>query len=118
MQNNLLHQSTTSTEINGGSRALMVVKCRLVISDVDGTITKSDLLGHVLPRVGFDWSHPGINKLFSSIEKNGYHILFLSSRAIAQVADLSPGTGCRKATAGCPKAAPDALCSPAGKRDA
>lgn len=29
--------------------------CRLVISDIDGTITKSDLLGHVLPRVGWDW---------------------------------------------------------------
>ena len=28
---------------------------RLVISDIDGTITKSDLLGHVLPRVGWDW---------------------------------------------------------------
>ena len=92
----------------------MKVNCRLVISDVDGTITKSDLLGHVLPRVGFDWSHPGINKLFSSIEKNGYHILFLSSRAIAQVADLSPGTGCQTATGWMSKAGPDAPCSPAG----
>lgn len=31
------------------------MRCRLVISDIDGTITKSDLLGHVLPRVGWDW---------------------------------------------------------------
>lgn len=67
------------------SAELVRGECRLVISDVDGTITRSDLLGHVLPRVGFDWSHPGINRFFSHIEKNGYHILFLSSRAIAQV---------------------------------
>jgi phosphatidate phosphatase LPIN len=25
---------------------------KIVISDVDGTITKSDMLGHVLPRLG------------------------------------------------------------------
>ena len=40
---------------------------------------------HVLPRVGLDWSHMGINRLFTNIRANGYQILFLSSRAIAQV---------------------------------
>ncbi|KAK9822450.1 hypothetical protein WJX81_001736 [Elliptochloris bilobata] len=57
---------------------------RLVISDIDGTITKSDLLGHVLPRVGWDWSHSGITRLYQNVRLNGYQILFLSSRAIAQ----------------------------------
>lgn len=37
---------------------------KVIISDVDGTITKSDMLGHILPRMGRDWSHPGIAKLF------------------------------------------------------
>lgn len=32
---------------------------KIVISDIDGTITKSDLLGHILPIVGRDWSHSG-----------------------------------------------------------
>ncbi|CAD7699739.1 unnamed protein product [Ostreobium quekettii] len=58
--------------------------CRLVISDIDGTVTKSDLLGHLLPSMGFDWSHPGVAKLYSRIRENGYEIMFLSSRAIAQ----------------------------------
>ena len=58
--------------------------CRLVISDIDGTITKSDLLGHLLPRVGFDWSHRGVTRLFTNIKANGYVFMFLSSRAIAQ----------------------------------
>ena len=57
----------------------------MVISDIDGTITRSDVLGHVLPRVGLDWSHLGITRLFTNICANGYQILFLSSRAIAQV---------------------------------
>jgi phosphatidate phosphatase LPIN len=50
------------------------------VSDVDGTITRSDLLGHVLPTLGVDWSHPGITQLFHNIARNGYQIMFLSSR--------------------------------------
>lgn len=50
------------------------------MSDVDGTITRSDLLGHVLPTLGVDWSHPGITQLFHNIARNGYQIMFLSSR--------------------------------------
>jgi phosphatidate phosphatase PAH1 len=54
-----------------------------VISDVDGTVTKSDLLGHVLPRLGTsDWAHDGIANLYTDIFKNGYKILYLSSRPI------------------------------------
>lgn len=51
-----------------------------MVSDVDGTITRSDLLGHVLPTLGVDWSHPGISQLFHNIAGNGYQIMFLSSR--------------------------------------
>ncbi|CAA2997007.1 phosphatidate phosphatase PAH1-like isoform X1 [Olea europaea subsp. europaea] len=41
---------------------------RIVISDVDGTITKSDVLGQVMPLVGKDWTHSGIARLFCSIK--------------------------------------------------
>jgi phosphatidate phosphatase LPIN len=57
---------------------------RLVISDIDGTITRSDVLGHVLPPFGVDWSHPGVTRLFSNIADNGYQFVYLSSRSIAQ----------------------------------
>ncbi|ORY28904.1 LNS2-domain-containing protein [Rhizoclosmatium globosum] len=50
---------------------------RVVISDVDGTITKSDVLGHV-------WTHSGVASLYTNIHKNGYQILYLTSRAIGQ----------------------------------
>jgi phosphatidate phosphatase LPIN len=50
---------------------------------VDGTVTKSDLGGHVLPRLGLgDWAHDGIAKLFTNIDKNGYKIIYLSARPI------------------------------------
>lgn len=57
---------------------------RIVISDVDGTITKSDVLGHVMPLMGMDWSHTGVTHLFSAIKENGYQLLFLSARSILQ----------------------------------
>ncbi|KAL6572440.1 hypothetical protein OROMI_013398 [Orobanche minor] len=41
---------------------------RIIISDVDGTITRSDLLGQVMPLVGMDWSQTGVAHLFSAIK--------------------------------------------------
>ncbi|XP_016486332.1 phosphatidate phosphatase PAH1-like isoform X2 [Nicotiana tabacum] len=57
---------------------------QIVISDVDGTITKSDVLGQFMPLVGKDWTHFGTARLFSAIKENGYQLLFLSARAIVQ----------------------------------
>ncbi|KAI0561380.1 hypothetical protein FGB62_85g13 [Gracilaria domingensis] len=57
---------------------------KIVISDVDGTITRSDVLGHLLPAVGRDWSQVGVAGLYSQIEKNGYKILYLTARPIGQ----------------------------------
>ncbi|ORX70665.1 LNS2-domain-containing protein [Linderina pennispora] len=45
----------------------------IVISDIDGTITK-------------DWTHAGVAKLYTDIACNGYEILYLTSRAIGQAA--------------------------------
>ena len=74
----------------------------IVISDIDGTITKSvqcprssslrliadhhrsDALGHVLNMIGRDWTHIGVAKLYSDIVANGYNILYLTSRSVGQ----------------------------------
>ncbi|NWR43831.1 LPIN3 phosphatase, partial [Regulus satrapa] len=63
---------------------------KVVISDIDGTITKSDALGHILPHLGKDWTHPGIVKLFHKIHLNGYKFLYCSARAIG-MADITKG---------------------------
>jgi phosphatidate phosphatase PAH1 len=57
---------------------------KIVISDLDGTITRSDVLGHFLPYIGKDWSHKGVVKLFNEIAKNGYKIIYLTARSISQ----------------------------------
>jgi phosphatidate phosphatase LPIN len=56
----------------------------VVISDIDGTITKSDALGHVLNMIGRDWTHAGVAKLYNDIVANGYNIMYLSSRSVGQ----------------------------------
>lgn len=56
----------------------------IVISDIDGTITKSDALGHVLNMFGKDWTHPGVAGLFQDIYKNGYNIVYLTARSVGQ----------------------------------
>ena len=77
---------------------------QVVISDIDGTITKSvchsfrsiggpktlhpfnrsDGLGHVFAMIGRDWTHLGVAKLYTDITRNGYKIMYLTSRAIGQ----------------------------------
>ncbi|VDK58289.1 unnamed protein product [Anisakis simplex] len=57
---------------------------QLVISDIDGTITKSDVLGHVIPAIGGQWAHAGVAELYTRIAHNGYKMVYLSSRAIGQ----------------------------------
>lgn len=62
----------------------------IVISDIDGTITKSDVLGHVLTSIGRDWTHQGVAKLYTEISANGYNFLYLTSRSVGQ-ADTTRG---------------------------
>lgn len=57
---------------------------KLIISDIDGTITKSDILGYIYPIFGKDWSHDGVTDLFTNLYKNGYKIIYLTARAIGQ----------------------------------
>jgi len=80
---------SVNTELRGTQTLVATIylwdhDAQLVISDIDGTITRSDALGHVLPMVGRDWSQSGVAKLFSSIREAGYHIVYLTSRAIGQ----------------------------------
>ncbi|XP_069462052.1 phosphatidate phosphatase LPIN1 isoform X2 [Ambystoma mexicanum] len=63
---------------------------KIVISDIDGTITRSDTLGHILPTLGKDWTHQGIAKLYHKVSQNGYKFLYCSARAIG-MADMTRG---------------------------
>ena len=57
---------------------IIIMSHQVVISDIDGTITKSDVLGHILPAIGQDWAQSGVAQLFSKIRSNSYHMMYLS----------------------------------------
>ncbi|KAF6213009.1 hypothetical protein GE061_010723 [Apolygus lucorum] len=80
---------SVTTAYQGTSKCKCFLFCwryddKIVVSDIDGTITKSDVLGHILPIVGKDWAQSGVAKLFTKIKENGYKLLYLSARAIGQ----------------------------------
>ncbi|KAI9000775.1 LNS2-domain-containing protein [Trametes punicea] len=78
--------SLSSTGVAACSARLFVWEWTdlVVVSDIDGTITKSDALGHVFTMIGRDWTHLGVAKLYTDICRNGYKIMYLTSRAIGQ----------------------------------
>ena len=57
---------------------------KIVISDVDGTVTKSDVLGQVLPSIGKDWTHPGLARLYQTISQQNINFIYMSSRPIGE----------------------------------
>jgi len=57
---------------------------KIVVSDIDGTVTKSDVVGHISNVLYIDYTHKGIHNLYHGIEKNGYKFVYVSSRGISQ----------------------------------
>ncbi|CAJ1968402.1 unnamed protein product [Sphenostylis stenocarpa] len=64
---------------------------RIVISDVDGTITKSDVLGQFMPLVGKDWTQSGVARLFCAIKKELSLPPLSLGLEISQQMSLRPG---------------------------
>lgn len=80
---------SVTTAYQGTSKCMCIIYLwqhddKIVVSDIDGTITKSDVLGQLLPYVGKDWAQTGVASLFTKIFDNGYKFLYLSARAIGQ----------------------------------
>jgi len=60
---------------------------KLVVTDIDGTITESDIRGQVLPHLGITAQHKKVVELFDKLDKNGYRIVYLTARSMAQDED-------------------------------
>ena len=52
---------------------------KLIITDIDGTITKSDFTGSLAKSLRFDYHHEGAVELFDSASKNGYAMIYLTA---------------------------------------
>ena len=55
---------------------------KLIVTDIGGTITTSDFVGFVGGTMGFDVHHKGVIKFLDAVTKNGYNIVYLTSRTV------------------------------------
>jgi len=60
---------------------------KFVLSDIDGTITESDIRGHISTFLGITSVHKNVVQLFDQIGQNGYKIIYLTARSMAQEED-------------------------------
>uniref|UniRef100_A0A0G4H2E2 LNS2/PITP domain-containing protein n=1 Tax=Chromera velia CCMP2878 TaxID=1169474 RepID=A0A0G4H2E2_9ALVE len=58
---------------------------KVVVSDIDGTVTVSDLTGHAVSTLGMvHKDHAGLPKVYRQIRERGYKLMYLSSRSLGQ----------------------------------
>jgi len=60
---------------------------KLVLTDIDGTITESDIKGHVSSFLGLSCHHSGVVSLLSGLASRGYRVVYLTARSMAQEED-------------------------------
>jgi len=54
---------------------------KIVISDIDGTITRSNVLG-LVSHLGFNWTHSNVSTFFQRLYNHGYKIVYLTARSV------------------------------------
>ncbi len=55
---------------------------KLIVSDVDGTVTKNDIGGHIHNFISKEYLHAGYADLVKKLDKNGYKVVWLTMRAL------------------------------------
>ena len=73
---------------------------RIIVSDIDGTITKSDVRGHLLGMLSINYLHDSICELYSELERRGYTFIYLTARPLA-LAELTHRYLCSVSQRGC-----------------
>ena len=53
---------------------------KFILSDIDGTITESDVKGHISTFLGITSVHKNVVQLFDKIGENGYNFIYLTAR--------------------------------------
>ena len=78
-------------EVGGGVQERMEMRVykykqhdMLIVSDIDGTITKSDVLGYVLPYVGMNWHHKDLVQIYNVLVQRGYRMVYLTARSFTE----------------------------------
>jgi len=59
---------------------------KIVVTDIDGTITRSDVRGHLCSKVGVNWHHNSVTDCFQKVFKLGYKVVYITARCLSMEA--------------------------------
>lgn len=60
---------------------------RIVVSDIDGTITTSNVRGFIFPQLGISADHTDVVRLLDGIRDRGYTVMYLTARSMGVDSD-------------------------------
>ena len=55
---------------------------RLIITDIDGTITTSNTKGFIYAQIGIEVEHRGVVRLFHELQERNYTVMYLTARSM------------------------------------
>jgi len=56
---------------------------KIVVTDIDGTITRSDVRGHLCSKLRMKWHHNSVCECFKKVRELGYQVVYLTARSIS-----------------------------------
>jgi len=56
---------------------------KIVVTDIDGTITRSDMRGHLYSKLGVKWHHDSVSDCFRKVHDLGYKVVYLTARSVS-----------------------------------
>jgi len=84
---NTVRFSTVGTnQIATAKIFLWGIGAKIVVTDIDGTITKSDTRGLFYSRFGMKWHHNHVTDCFKKVYDLGYKIVFITARSMTMEA--------------------------------
>lgn len=85
-ENTIKFSTSTTHQVAHAKIFLWDTNVKIVVTDVDGTITRSDMRGHLYSRFGYKWHHNSVSDCFSKVYGLGYKIIYLTARSMTMEA--------------------------------
>jgi len=80
---NVIKFTTSATkQVAVGKIFLWPNDIKIIVSDIDGTITKTDKRGLFYYKLGYDWTHDNVVDLYKCLASQGYYFVYLTARSM------------------------------------
>jgi len=85
-QNTIKFCAVTTSQYASAKIFLWDTNAKIVVTDIDGTITRSDMRGHLYSRFGVKWHHNAVSDCFAKVNGLGYKIVYVTARSMTMEA--------------------------------